>query len=90
MTDELSDIPRHFIEDFKKAGADYTAWQVRAQALSGVRLTYALRWLAQQESLRKSARLRHEQWMYRLAVTTAILALIAAVEGAVGLLLPLR
>ncbi|WP_206241442.1 hypothetical protein [Novosphingobium terrae] len=89
MTDDLSDIPRHFIEEFKKVGPEYMAWQMRTGGVTGPRLTYAGRWLAHLEVTAKQARKRHESRMFALAVATAILALIAALEGGVQLAMTL-
>jgi hypothetical protein len=85
MTDELSDIPRHFIEEFKKAGPEYIGWQMRTGGLTGPRLTYAGRWLAHLEVAQKQARRRYDRRMFALAVATAVLAFIAAVEGGLQL-----
>jgi hypothetical protein len=90
MTEDLSDIPRHFIEEFKKAGPEYMAWQMRTGGVTGPRLTYAGRWLAHLEITAKQARKRHESLMFALAVATALLALIAAVEGGVQLAMTLN
>ena len=87
MTQDLSDIPRHFIEEFKKAGPESVGWQIKAGGLSGPRLGYAVRWLTHLEKTRKIARTRHDQWLFRLAVATAILALIAAIDGGLQLVL---
>jgi hypothetical protein len=80
MADDLSDIPRHVLEEFKKAGVDYTGWQVRTGGLPAPRLGYAMRWLAHLERGEKRARQRYARWMFRLAVATAVLAFIAVVE----------
>lgn len=85
MTEELSDIPRHFIEEFKKAGPEYIGWQMRTGGLTGPRLTYAGRWLAHLEVTQKQARRRYDQRMFALAVATAVLAFVAAVEGGLQL-----
>jgi len=85
MNDDLSDIPRHFIEEFKKAGPEYIGWQMRTGGLTGPRLSYAGRWLAHLEVAQKQARRRYDQRMLYLAVATAVLALIAAVEGGLQL-----
>jgi hypothetical protein len=87
MADEPRDIPLHILDIFDKAGFDQIVWQVKAGKLSGPRLNYALRWLGQKDRAARQARLRHQRWMFRLAVATALLALIAAVEGAVQLAL---
>jgi hypothetical protein len=85
MTDDLSDIPRHFIEEFKKAGPEHVGWQMKAGGLSGPKLSYAIRWLAQVEKTERLGRRTYDRWMFRLAVATAVLAFIAAVEGAIQL-----
>ncbi len=85
MTDELSDIPRHFIEEFKKAGPEYIGWQMRTGGLTGPRLTYAGRWLTYLEVAQKQARRRYDRRMFALAVATAVLAFVAAVEGGLQL-----
>ena len=85
MNDDLSDIPRHFIEEFKKAGPEYIGWQMRTGGLTGPRLSYAGRWLAHLEVAQKQARRRYDQRMFALAVATAVLAFIAAVEGGLQL-----
>ncbi|WP_068091084.1 hypothetical protein [Novosphingobium rosa] len=90
MTEDLSDIPRHFIEEFKKAGPEYMAWQMRTGGITGPRLTYAGRWLAHLEITAKQARKSYERKMFALAVATAVLALVAALEGGVQLAMTLN
>lgn len=87
MVDDLSDIPRHFIEEFRKLGAEQVAWQARTGGLAAPRLAYAVRWLASLDHAAKRARQKHERRMYLLAVVTAVLAFLAALEGGIALAL---
>jgi hypothetical protein len=87
MVDDLSDIPRHFIEEFRKLGAEHVAWQARTGGLAVPRLAYAVRWLASLDQAARQARQKHDRWMFRLAVATAMLAFVAAVEGGIALAL---